>query len=69
MRVNIKYIFECKGGFKFVRDTFEEIKGIVDENYKALNDMASNGDTVNMYRDYNNPYFPKASISACISGT
>ena len=69
MKVDIKYIFECKDGFRFVRDTFEEIRQIVDENYNALKDIAKDGDSVNMYRDYNNKYFPNASISACIQGT
>ena len=69
MKVDIKYIFECKGGFRYIRDTFSEIKQVVDENYEALKNMARNGDSVNMYMDYNNPYSPTASISACIDGT
>jgi len=69
MKIEIKYIFECKDGFKFVRDTFDEIRQIVDDNYRALQDIARDGDSVNMTMDYNNKYFPKASISACIGGT
>ena len=69
MVIQVIYIFECKDGFKFIRDTFEEIKKIVDDNYKALQDMAKDGDSVSMTMDYNNKYFPSASISACIGGT
>ena len=69
MIVQIAYIFECKDGFKFIRGTFDEIKQIVDENYEALKKMARDGDSVNMTCDYNNKYFPSASISACIGGT
>lgn len=68
MKVEIKYIFETKGGFRYERDTFEEIVQIVEDNYKALAEIASNGDSLNLYKDYNNKYFPKATISACIAG-
>jgi hypothetical protein len=68
MVVQIDYVFECQDGFKYVRNTFEEIKEIVDKNYKALQEIASNGDSVNMVFDYSHKYFPSARISACIGG-
>ena len=68
MKVELKYTFGCKDGFKYTRDTFKEIKEVVDENYEALRSMCKAGDSLNMTMDYTNEYFPKADISAYIHG-
>ncbi len=55
MNVNIKYIFECKNGFKFERETPEEIIRIMQENYDALKKIATgNGDFCNYFIDASN---------------
>ena len=70
MNVNIKYIFERKDGFKFERETPEEIIRIMQENYDALKKIATGiGDFCNHFIDTTNEYFPKGSICACIDGT
>ena len=70
MNVNIKYIFECKDGFKFERETPEEIIRIMQENYDALKKIATgNGDFCNYFIDASNEYFPKGTICASIDGT
>ena len=69
MNVKLTYVFETKDGFRYERETPEEIIKIVEENYKALKRIAKDGDSVNMTTDYRNRYFPSATISACIQGT
>ena len=70
MNVNIKYIFECKDGFKFERETPEEIIRIMQESYDALKKIAiGKGDFCNYFVDTTNEYFPKGSICFSIDGT
>ncbi|MBQ9232351.1 MAG: hypothetical protein IJ190_14390 [Prevotella sp.] len=69
MKADVKYIFECQDGFRFVRDTFEEIERVFDENVKALVDVAGEGDRISVTKDFGNHLSPKAHISAQIDGT
>jgi hypothetical protein len=69
MNVQLKYIFECADGFKFVRDTPAEIIEIMSDNYQALRKMMrSDDDYCNCLLDSSNKYFPSGSISACLHG-
>ena len=68
MKVQITYVFETKDGFRYERETPEDIIQIVEANYYALKRIVKDGDSLSMIKDYDNKYFPKATISACIGG-
>ena len=69
MKVQLTYVFETKDGFRYERETPEEIKEIVVQNYIALKNIVKDGDPLSMIKDYTNEYMPKATISCCINGT
>ena len=69
MNVQLNYIFECAGGFKYVRNTPSEILEVMSDNYQALHKMMKGDDDYcNCLLDSTNKYFPSGSISACLHG-
>ena len=68
MVVRLTYIFECKSGFKYVRETKDEILQIMQENYKALQEIANGEDDFcNMFLDAQKPII-RGSITCRVSG-
>lgn len=75
MKAEIKYIFECKGGFKYIRDTKEDILQVVNDNYEALKELCSerksHGDDCwcNMFLDTTGGVIIRGSITTKIDNT
>lgn len=69
MKVELKYIFECKDGFRVVKETPSEILAIMGENYQALQAMAKGkNDSCHCFIDGSNKYFPTGSMTSNIDG-
>ena len=65
MKLELSYIFECPGGFKYVRNTPEEIISVFNENYNAIKEDAKENNRITDLNSfiYKNGYFPEGSIS------
>ena len=72
MKLELTYIFECPGGFKFVRNTPEEIISVYNENLQAIinHERECKGSIILLSNilDNKNHYLPKGYISILCKG-
>lgn len=69
MKIEIKYIYETKDGFKYICDTPEEAINHMEADYAELDKLAQiTGGTCDRFSDFTNKYFPKGLIQVNING-